>query len=60
MVDNMAGDRRPLLVTVSAVMMALAFVAVLLRFVCRRWTRAALMSDDWLILAALVSIFLHV
>ena len=50
----MSGDRRPLLVIVSAVMMVLAFIAVLLRFVCRRWTRAPLLIDDWFILAALV------
>ena len=54
MSDTLSGDRRPLLVNASAAMMVLAFIAVLLRFVCRRWTRAPLLMDDWLILAALV------
>ena len=59
MTETMSGDRRPLLIAVSAVMMVLAFIAVLLRFVCRWTTQAARMSDDWLILVALVRLLLE-
>lgn len=47
-------DRGPTLIGAYAACLSLAYVAVILRFISRRKSRNALLSDDWMCVAALV------
>ena len=53
-VSDPDADRGPLLVNVSAVMVALSCIAVFLRFLARRISRTPGLADDFLLIAALV------
>ena len=54
-VSDTYADRGPHLVRVCSVMIALSAIAVALRFVSRRLSKAGLYWDDWLIFIALVN-----
>lgn len=55
-IPSLADSKQPELVATIAVMVALASVAVILRFYCRRIIRATLGADDYMILIALASL----
>ena len=57
MQDHIDEDRRPWLVGVNVSFIAIAVVAVVLRFYARKKVMARLGVDDWLIAAAGVSVF---
>ncbi|MCJ1400076.1 hypothetical protein MMC11_003279 [Xylographa trunciseda] len=52
-IDDPTADKGPLLVNVSAAMIALSCIAVFLRFLARRTSRTPVLADDFLLLAAL-------
>lgn len=47
-------NRGPEIISALAIMLAMAYVAVGLRFVSRRMVRAKLLYDDWVIVIGLV------
>ncbi|MCJ1387010.1 hypothetical protein MMC17_010139 [Xylographa soralifera] len=52
-IDDPNADKGPLLVNVSAAMVALSCIAVFLRFLARRISRTPVLADDFLLIAAL-------
>ncbi len=52
--QNINDDRGAELIAADAVNLALACIAVILRFLSRRTSKAAIQADDWTIVAALV------
>jgi hypothetical protein len=52
---HITDDKRPNLIAAFTVSIALAYIAVILRFVARRRRGVQLLADDWLIFVALVS-----
>lgn len=54
---NIHATRQPSIYAASITTEVLALVAVVLRFWCRKITKSAYKLDDWLIVAAAVSIF---
>ncbi|MCJ1288013.1 hypothetical protein MMC26_007366 [Xylographa opegraphella] len=52
-IDDPDADKGPLLVNVSAAMVALSCIAVFLRFVARWVSRTPILADDFLLVAAL-------
>ncbi|MCJ1418950.1 hypothetical protein MMC32_005301 [Xylographa parallela] len=52
-IDDPNADKGPLLVNVSAAMVALSCIAVVLRFLARRVSRTPVLADDFLLIAAL-------
>ena len=56
--EHIHDDRSGNLVTSHAICIAIAAIAVLLRLIARRMCRASIQADDWMIIFALVRIFL--
>lgn len=52
--DHIQDNRAPAFIACYATCLALAFIAVLLRFIARRISRASVLADDWWILVSLV------
>ena len=53
--DHINDNAVPTIIAANVVCFSLAFVAVALRFVCRKVSKIKYEADDWLILASLVS-----
>lgn len=49
-------DKRPDLIATVAICLPVSSIAVILRVVCRRLTNVPLLTDDWLVIIAEVSI----
>ena len=56
--EHIHDDRSGNVVTSHAICMAIATTAVLLRLIARRMCKASIQADDWMIIFALVRIFL--
>ena len=52
-------DRSRDIVIPHAICIAIAAIAVLLRFISRRMCKASIQADDWMILIAMMRIFLR-
>ena len=53
--SHIKDDRQKEMIVSSAICIAIAIIAVILRLVARRLSRAKIMADDYMIIVALVS-----
>lgn len=58
-IEHIHDDRSGDMLISNATGIAIAAIAVLLRFISRRMCKASIQADDWMILIAMVRIFLR-